>query len=106
MSDSHDYLLDYEYDVLGEDLLNRSADCEEEPIEEEVVFVEEVQFQPQKPAEPAEAADPGCMLVCGERDIFDEDAPQLYTVYNGGPQISNPGGSWSSCPFSRGGGGP
>ena len=46
-------------------------------MEEEVVIMEEVQFQPPEPAEPA---DPGCMLACGERDIFDEDAPQLYTV--------------------------
>ena len=76
MSDSQDYLLDYEYDIPGEDLLNRSADREEEPMEEEVVIVEEVQFQPPEPAEPV---DPGCMLACGERDIFDEDVPQLYT---------------------------
>ena len=47
-------------------------------MEEEVVIVEEVQFQPSEPAEPAEPVDPGCMLACGERDIFDEDI--TYTV--------------------------
>ena len=41
--------------------------------------MEEVQFQLPEPAEPAEPVDPGCMLACGERDIFDEDVPQLYT---------------------------
>ena len=44
-------------------------------MEEEVVIVEEVQFQPPEPAEPA---DPGYMLACGDRDIFDEDV--TYTV--------------------------
>ena len=49
-------------------------------MEEEVIIGGEVQFQPPEPAEPAESGDPGCMLACGERDIFDEDVPQLYTV--------------------------
>ena len=44
MSDNQDYLLDYEYDVSNEDLLEQSTDHEEEPMEEEVVIVEEVQF--------------------------------------------------------------
>ena len=46
-------------------------------MEEEVFNVEEVQFQLPEPAEPA---DPGYMLAFGERDIFDEDGSQLYTV--------------------------
>ena len=47
MSDSQDNLLDFEYDaVQGEDLLNQSPNLEGEPMEEEVVIVEEVQFQP------------------------------------------------------------
>ena len=57
MSDSQDNLLDNEADkIQGEDLLNQSANLEGEPMEEEVVIVEEVQFQPPEPAEPA---DPG-----------------------------------------------
>ena len=39
---------------------------EEEPMEQEVVMLEEVQ-----------PADPGHMLACGDRDIFDEET---YTV--------------------------
>ena len=49
-------------------------------MEEEVFIVDEVQFQLPEPAEPAEPMDPGCMLACGDRDIFDEDVPDLYTV--------------------------
>ena len=38
MSDNQDILLDYECDdVQGEDLLDQSADSEEEPIEQEVI---------------------------------------------------------------------
>ena len=44
MSDSQDNLVDFKYDVQGEDLLNQSADFEGEPMEEEIVIVEEVQF--------------------------------------------------------------
>merc|ERR1711867_384543 len=45
---------------------------------EDVVIVEEVQFQPPEPVEPAELVDSGYMLACGERDIFDENV--TYTV--------------------------
>ena len=79
MSDSQDFLLDFEYNTQGEALLDQSADCQEEPKEEEVVIVDEVEFQLPEPAEPAEPVDLGYMLACGERDIFDEDASQLFT---------------------------
>ena len=50
--------------------------------EEEVVVVEEVQVlhEPaESTAEPEE--DLGCMLACGDRDIFEEeDASSLYTA--------------------------
>ena len=50
-------------------------------MEQEKVFIlEEVEFQPPEPAEPAEPAYQGSMLACGDRDIFDEDVPDLYTV--------------------------
>ena len=69
MSDIQDNLLDYECDdVQGKDLLDQSADLEEEPMDQEFVVLEEVQ-QP---------ADPGHMLACGDRDIFDEEV--TYTV--------------------------
>ena len=42
--------------------------------------MEDVQFQPPEPAEPAEPVDPGYMLAYRERDIFDEDGSQLYSV--------------------------
>ena len=68
MSDNQDNILDYKSDeIQGEDLLNQSANSEEEPMDQEVVVLEEVQ-QP---------ADPGYMLACGDRDIFDEET---YTV--------------------------
>ena len=67
MSDIQDNLLDYECEkIQGEDLLDQSADLEEEPMEQEVVGLEEVQ-----------PADPGHMLAYGDRDIFAEDN---YTV--------------------------
>ena len=73
MSEIQDNLLDYECDkVQGEDLIDHSADLEEEPIEEEVIMLEEVQHQP------AEPADLGYMLASGDRDIFDEEV--TYTV--------------------------
>ena len=103
MSDSQDYLLYYMFDVPGEDLLKQSANNEEEPMEEEVVIVEEVQF---RPPEPAESTDPGYMLACGERDIFDEDVTYTFSQLMVDLNTPNSGGSWSSCPFSRGGGGP
>ena len=62
MSDNQDILLDYKCDdIQGEDLLDQSADSEEEPMEQEVVVLKEVQ-----------PADPGHMLACSDRDIFTE----------------------------------
>ena len=49
--------------------------------DEEVVLVEEVQvlWEPAESAEPEE--DLGCLLACGDRDIFkEEDASLLYTA--------------------------
>ena len=65
MSDSQDNLLDFEYDIQGVDLHDKSVDLGEEPMEEELVMLEEVQVLPPEPAEPA---DPGYMLACGERE--------------------------------------
>ena len=63
MSDIQDNLLDYECDdVQGKDPLDQSADLEEEPIDQEVIVLEEVQ-----------PADPGHKLACGDNDIFAED---------------------------------
>ena len=57
MSDIQDNLLDYECDdVQGEDLLDQSANSKEEPMEQEVVMLKEVQ-----------PADPGHMLACSDR---------------------------------------
>ena len=56
-------LLDYECnDNQGEELLDQSANLEEEPMEQEVVMLGEVQPE-----------DPGHMLACGGRDLFEED---------------------------------
>ena len=60
MSDDHN-LLDYKCEVQGEELLNQSGDLEE-PMEQEDAMLEEVQPE-----------DPGCMLACGGRDIFEDD---------------------------------
>ena len=55
-------LIEYECDdVQGEDLLDQSADSEEEPMEQEVFMLKEVQ-----------PADPGHMLACSDRGIFTE----------------------------------
>ncbi len=63
MSHNQEILLEFECDdVLGEDLLDQSANSEEEPMEQEVVMLKEVQ-----------PADPGHMLACSDRDIFDEE---------------------------------
>ena len=44
MSHNQDILLEFECDdVQGEDLLDQSADSEEEPMEHEVVVLKEVQ---------------------------------------------------------------
>ena len=70
MSDIQHNLLDYECDnIQGEDLLEQSANLEEEPIDQVVVVLEGVQHQP---------ADLGYMLACSDRDIFDEEV--TYTV--------------------------
>ena len=60
MSDNQDILLEYE-DIQGEDLLDQSADSEEEPMEQEVVMLLEVQ-----------PADPGHILACSDKGIFTE----------------------------------
>ena len=63
MSDSQDNLLDYKSDdVQGMELLHQSADLEEEPMEQEVIHLGEVQPE-----------DLGHMLACGGRDLFEED---------------------------------
>ena len=62
MSHNQEILLEFECDdVQGEDLLDQSANSEEEPMEEEVVALKEVQ-----------PADPGHMLACSDRRIFTE----------------------------------
>ena len=62
MSDIQDNLLDYKCDdIQGEDLIDQSADSEEEPLEQEVVMFLEV-----KPE------DSGHMLACSEKGIFTE----------------------------------
>ena len=60
MSDEHN-LLDYECDDQGEELLDQSEDLEELMEQEDVVLEEE---QPE---------DPGHMLACCGRGIFEED---------------------------------
>ena len=63
MSDIQDNILDYECDdIRGEDLLDQSADLEEEPMDQEVIMLEEVQ-----------PADVGHKLACSDNDIFTED---------------------------------
>ena len=62
LCDSQDNFLDNECDkVQGEDLLDQSADSKEEPMEQEVVMLIEVQ-----------PADPGHMLACSDKGIFTE----------------------------------
>ena len=57
-------LLDYEWDEdQGVELLNQSADLEEEPMEQEVIVLEEEQ-----------PVDPGQGLACSGRDVFEEDS--------------------------------
>ena len=53
-------------------------------------MLEEVQVLPEPavPAEPEE--DPGYMLACGDRDIFDEDASLLYTASQLVRDLSSP----------------
>ena len=83
MSDSKDNLLDYEWDdIQGEELLDQSADLEEEPKKQKVVMLEEVQ-----------PADPGHMLACSGRDLFKEDTltnSQLLAAVNA-PTQEDPG---------------
>ena len=86
MFHNQDILFEYE-DIQGEDLLNQSANSEEEPMVQEVVVLIEVQ-----------PADPGHMLACSDRGIFAEvDLIKLQT--RDGHQCPNPGGPWSSCPI-------
>ncbi len=62
MSHNQEILLEFECDdVQDEDLLDQSADSEEEPMEQEVVVLNEVQ-----------PVDPGHMLACSDRGIFTE----------------------------------
>ena len=88
MSHNQEILLECKYDdILGEDLLDQSVDSEKEPMEQEVVVLNEV-----------EPADPGHMLACSDRGIFAEvDLIKLQTL--DGCQCPNLGGSWSSCPI-------
>ena len=60
MSDEHN-LLDYECDDQGDTLLDTSEDLKE-PIEQGEAELKEKQSE-----------DPGCLLTCGDRDIFEED---------------------------------
>ena len=85
MSDSQDFILDFEYDMPGEGLLDQSADWLEEPMDQDdVIILDEGEYQPPEPVEPPEPTEPadlGSMLACGDRDIYDEDAPpSLYTL--------------------------
>ena len=59
MSDEHN--LDYECDDQGDTLLNQSEDLEE-PMKQGEAELEEKQSE-----------DPGCLLTCSDRDIFEED---------------------------------
>ena len=62
MSHNQEILLEFECDdVLGEDLLDQSADSGEEPMEQEIVMLIEVQ-----------PVDPGHTLACSDRGIFAE----------------------------------
>ena len=76
-------LLDYEYDDdQSEELLNQSASLEEEPMEQEVIVLEEEQPE-----------DPGQGLACGGRDVFEEDTltnSQLLAAVNA-PTQEDPG---------------
>ena len=60
MSDEHN-LLDYECDDQEDTLLDLSEDLEE-PMEQGEAKLEEKQSE-----------DPGHLLTCGDRDIFEED---------------------------------
>ena len=88
MSHNQEILLEFECDdVLGEDLLDKSADPREEPMEQEIVMLIEVQ-----------PVDTGHMLACSDRGIFTEvDLIKLQT--RDSRQCPNPGGPWSSCPI-------
>ena len=62
MSHNQEILLKCKCDnILGEDLLDQSANSGEEPTEQEVVVLIEVQ-----------PADPGHMLACSDKGIFTE----------------------------------
>ena len=81
MSDGQDFILDFEYDMPGEGILDQSADQPEEPMDQDnIIILDEGEDLLPEPAEPE--ADLGSMLACGDRDIYDEDAPpaSLYTL--------------------------
>ena len=88
MSHNQEILLEFKCDdILGWDLLDQSADSGEEPMEQEIIVLIEVQ-----------PVDPGHMLACSDKGIFPEvDLVKLQTC--NGRQCPNPGGSWSSCPI-------
>ncbi len=87
MSHNQEILLEFECDeVLGEDLHDQSANSGEEPMEQEIVMLIEVQ-----------PVDPGYTFACSDRGIFAEvDLIKLQTRED--HQFPNPGGPWSSCP--------
>ena len=87
MSHNQEILLECKCDdILGEDLLDQSADSGEEPMEQDIVMLIEVQ-----------PVDPDHTLACSDRGIFTEvNLIKLQTC--GGCQCPNPGGPWSSCP--------
>ena len=73
-----------QYDAQGEGLLDQSADRLEEPKDQDdIIILDEGEDLPPEPAEPPEPeVDLGSILACGDRDIYDEDAPpaSLYTL--------------------------
>ena len=81
MSHNQEILLEFECDdILGEDLLDQSADSGEEPMEQEIVVLIEVQ-----------PVDSDHTLACSDRGIFTEvDLIKLQT--RDGHQCPNPGG--------------
>ena len=76
-----DYEQDFEYDLRGDALLGPHYQ-EEEPMEQEgydsdVCILEEDEVQPQSPAEPPAEQEEQGLLVCGNRDIFEQDYPPV-----------------------------
>ena len=87
MSHNQEFLLECKCDdILGEVLLDQSVDSGEEPIEQVIVMLIEVQ-----------PVDSDHTLVCSDRDIFTEvDLNKLQICYSCLCPI--PGRPWSSCP--------